>query len=553
MKLSDKTIFFLVLVALFAFLIRIIWLDRIPPALYTDEANQGYNAYSILQTGKDEHGEFLPVSFRSFGDWKPPLSTYLTVPFVYLFGLSEVAVRLPSVLLGTGTIILAFFLLFELLKEQRQKTKISLLASFYLAISPWHILQSRTSMLVVVALFFLMVGVYFFLKGLENKKLLLLSAVGWVLSIYSYYGMRLIVPLLLLALIIYARKKINLRQKEAILSLFLGFLLLLPLILSFLKEPDVVLGRAKTVSVFFDQGINLRKWELATQDGINASTLLTRFYHNNLYMYGRDITRRFLSHFEGKYLLSKGDQSPPFQIPSMGILYIPDIFFIVVGLIWIFKNRFERRYLILIWLIISVLPAAFTFVTPASNRTFNNVLAYGLLVAVGLSYIIPGLIRNSKFIFAIITSTIYAFSFAYFMHNYFVVLPKDHADWWNYGWRQVVDYVSQNEYKYENIIVSDEFGMPYIYFLFYKNFPPAIFQQTAIRPYVADRFGFEHVEGFDKYLFPNEFEWQFTKKNNLQKNTLYVVPARQTEDDPDYIKAIYYPNGSLAFKIFGYE
>lgn len=128
-----------------------------------------------------------------------------------------------------------------------------------------------------------------------------------------------------------------------------------------------------------------------------------------------------------------------------------------------------------------------------------------------------------------------------------------HADWWNYGWKQVVEFVNQNENKFDNIIVSDEVGMPYIYFLFHKKYPPDKYQKNTIRSYVADRFGFEHIEGFDKYLFPNEFNWNFIKNNNLQKSSLYVVPANQAVDDTDYIKAIYYPNGKIAFKIFTYE
>ena len=80
--------------------LRLWHLGSIPSSLYSDEVDQGYNAYSLLKTGKDEHGKFLPVSLRSFGDWKPPLPTYLMIPSIMIFGLNEFAVRFPSAILG---------------------------------------------------------------------------------------------------------------------------------------------------------------------------------------------------------------------------------------------------------------------------------------------------------------------------------------------------------------------------------------------------------------------------------------------------------------------
>lgn len=547
----SKTILILILIILLSVFLRIFGLGSIPPSLYSDEANQGYNAYSILLTGKDEYGTFLPVSLRSFGDWKPPLPTYSMIPSIWLLGLSEYSIRLPSAILGIATVLLLFFTTLKLLSEQKNKVQIALLSSFYLAISPWHTLQSRASMLVAVGLFCLLGGVYLFLRGMKNGRFFLLSSVLFALAVYSYYGLRVVTPLVLLLLLIKFREKIFIFRKELFLSGVLGFLLLLPLFGAFLKQPDVIFGRAKTVSIFYDKGINLRKWELITQDGISASPLITRFFHNNLYMYARSVTQRFLSHLDGRYLFFNGDGSQPFQIPSMGILYFPDLVFILLGVIMLFKNKYFSRWLIIFWIIISFIPASLTFVTPSSNRTFNAVIAYAVLSATGIVYMKKG--KFPKILTAIAITIFYSLSFGYFLNQYFVKLPRDFANFWNYGWREVVEYVKNNEAKYANIIVPDLNGMPYIYFLLYQKYPPAAFQANAVKPFVADRFGFEHVEAFDKYLFPAEFDWNFTKKYNLQKNSLYIIPAAYAQNDADYIKAIYYPNGKIAFKIFAYE
>ena len=72
---------FLIIVLTIAFLIRFINLNS-TPALNPDEAALGYNAYSLIETGKDEHGTSWPLHFKSFGDFKPGGYVYLAIPFV---------------------------------------------------------------------------------------------------------------------------------------------------------------------------------------------------------------------------------------------------------------------------------------------------------------------------------------------------------------------------------------------------------------------------------------------------------------------------------------
>ena len=88
--------------------------------------------------------------------------------------------------------------------------------------------------------------------------------------------------------------------------------------------------------------------------------------------------------------------------------------------------------------------------------------------------------------------------------------------------------------------------MPYIYLLFYGKIDPNLYQTTALRNYHADEFGFERVEEFGKYLFPDNRKWQ-DEKNNLQPKTLYVIPAKDTDDRMEYLHEIRYPNGQLKY------
>lgn len=109
----------LIAILTLAAVLRLWNLSNVAPHLTQDEASLGYNAYSILKTGKDEYGQLFPVIFKSFGDYKPGLYIYLTVPSVAIFGLNEFAVRLPSALAGIISVYLVFLVSNLLFKEKK--------------------------------------------------------------------------------------------------------------------------------------------------------------------------------------------------------------------------------------------------------------------------------------------------------------------------------------------------------------------------------------------------------------------------------------------------
>ena len=185
-KIGFRKLLLVVLILILAFALRVIALGDFPAGFTADEAVQGYTAYSILKTGRDEWGEFLPLNPRSFGDFKPPLYTYLTIPSVAIFGLSEFSVRLPSAILGVFAILAAYLLAKELFKKE----KLALLAALFLAISPWHLGFSRSAVEANLTAFFFPLGLYFYLKGLKNSKHFLFAALFWGLNLYTYHSAR---------------------------------------------------------------------------------------------------------------------------------------------------------------------------------------------------------------------------------------------------------------------------------------------------------------------------------------------------------------------------
>src|SRR3989344_7651095 len=106
------------LIIVAAAFIRLYQIGSVPPSPDWDEVALGYNAYSIMLTGRDEYGKFMPIVMQSFDDYKPALYAYFIIPFITLFGLDIISVRLPSALFGILTILAAYFLVHELFKRK---------------------------------------------------------------------------------------------------------------------------------------------------------------------------------------------------------------------------------------------------------------------------------------------------------------------------------------------------------------------------------------------------------------------------------------------------
>src|SRR3990172_10161443 len=100
----------LALIIFLAIILRFWDLGKNPPSPDWDEVAIGYNAHSLLETGRDEYGIKFPLVFRSFDDYKPPLYFYLTALAVKFFGLNVFAVRFSSALFGVLAVLGTYFL-----------------------------------------------------------------------------------------------------------------------------------------------------------------------------------------------------------------------------------------------------------------------------------------------------------------------------------------------------------------------------------------------------------------------------------------------------------
>ncbi|MCH7641197.1 hypothetical protein IID22_03300 [Patescibacteria group bacterium] len=165
MKKSKKILILILAIAAF---LRLWRLSEVPVSLYIDEVDVGYQAYSILQTGKDYYGNSWPIHFHSLVEWRTPFYIYAAVPTVSLFGISPLGVRLPAVIFGVLSVIGMYLLVKELCRFAGNKSsvkadKIALVAALVMAVSPWHIQYSRIAFDGPALIPLLVFGLYFFL------------------------------------------------------------------------------------------------------------------------------------------------------------------------------------------------------------------------------------------------------------------------------------------------------------------------------------------------------------------------------------------------------
>lgn len=530
----------LLLILLLGFLLRFISLDISPPGFNADEAALGYNAYSILKTGKDEWGESFPIVFKSFSDYKPGLYVYLTIPFVALFGLTELSVRLPSILLGSISIIIIYLLSKEIFKSEVA----SLSSAFLLAISPWHIHYSRGAWESNVATFFLLLGVYAFVKALENHKYYFLSGVAFVASIYVYQSTRLVVPLVLLGILLIHFKKLNL--KEILPAVILCAILLLPLIFVFISGQG--LARFQGVSIFGDLGpinrLNEERGEHQNQSGYPA-----KIFHNKFTAYGYNFVNNYFEHFSPNFLFVNGDMLGRNKVPFSGQMYFFEMLTIILGIILLVKRKYENQKIIFIWLLAAPVAAALTYQSPTALRSHNMVIPLILISGIGLGGLIDFFKkRKFKVLYSSILSLVIFYFFAQFLHQYFVHLPKQYALEWQYGFSEAVSFTESKKNSLEKIVFTNRYDQPYILVLFYSKYDPEKYQKEYKK--IGDNnFGFTTINAFDKYEFR-----KITIDKFKERNVMYVTSPSDYFDERDNAhEIINYPNGDFAFKIIEYR
>lgn len=542
--MKNKTLIFLAVIFIIASVLRFWQLGKTPISPDWDEVSLGYNAYSIMQTGKDEYGESFPIVLRSFDDYKPALYTYLSIPLISVMGLSVESVRLPSAIFGVITVIATFFLVNELFKRK----DLALLSSFLLAISPWHIQFSRIAFESNVGLAFNVLSILFFVKGLRNPAFLILSATLAALNLYIYQSEKIFTPLLFLIAFIIFRKELFSKPKKYIIASFIvGLLIIMPMAGYILTNKNA-LERAKGVSVFGEP----YSYGLAQKilDDKERGDLLGIIFDNRRVVYAKSVVSGYISHFDLNWLFIRGDIARH-HAPNMGLLYLFELPFLLIGIYGFIFGKLDRKGKILIisWFLISPLSASVTTGVPHAVRTLNFLPTFQIFTAIGiltsLSFILSIKykmlsIRIVK-LFAICLMLSAMFNFVYYLNQYFVQQNYFNAKEWQYGYEKLS--IPETALSYKKIIVSNQPPMDqsYMFFLFYLKYDPSLYQQEA--KYASG--GFRENHSFGKFEF-RPIQWENEKRD---PNTLYIGRPSDFSQDATVIKTVYYPDNTPAIKM----
>ena len=161
--------------------LRLAALGSLPWGLNQDEASAGYEAWALLTSGVDRCGDSWPVLFTAWGSGQNVLMSYLAIPFVALFGLSELTVRLPNAIFGCLTLPL-----FWLFARRARGEGFGLTALLLLAVNPWHIMMSRWGLESNLLPFFLLAGVCLTARAARRPWALVGAAACFAVSLYAY-------------------------------------------------------------------------------------------------------------------------------------------------------------------------------------------------------------------------------------------------------------------------------------------------------------------------------------------------------------------------------
>lgn len=484
-------LFFIILLAGF---LRFFDISNVPVSLYWDETASIYNAYSIEKTGKDEYGTPFPLLFRSFNDYKTPANIYLTAISVKIFGLNEFSARFSSALLGTLSVLLSFFLILEIFRNDRFIKKLSvplenfaLLVTFLFAISPWHIGFSRTGFEANSGLFFLLLGVYLFLRFLSFQKFKFFysSLIIFAISIYFYRSIFIIAPLFLVYLFLSNYKFLLSNYKKALLGTLLFLALAVPFVPVMLSKNGMV--RQNQVSIVnnsFDA-----VWESAKLQNQFGNTVVAKAIFNRRFVYAGKFALGYASHFIPTFWLFNGDGNLRHTVVHMGMIYLWEFPFLILGLFILFKLDKKNRNLLLFWILVTPVPAALSVPAPHALRTLNMLPMPQVVTSLGLLstfYLLKGKFRK---MFVSIIAVLIPIFFGFYIYYYYNVSAKKSSSEWADGYKELAQYVIPKEKEYGKIIISGHYWQPYIYFLFYKNYDPTTFQKYGSK------------KGFDNYFF----------------------------------------------------
>jgi 4-amino-4-deoxy-L-arabinose transferase-like glycosyltransferase len=452
-----------------------------------------------------------------------------------VFGLNAFSVRFTSAIAGVIGVLLAYYLSLKLFKRK----SIALFAALFYCLSPWDIYFSRAAYEVNLATTFFLAGTSLFLKYLEVEKnragWLTLSGIFFGITVFTYNSYIVFTPLFVAGLVYLYKEKIKLNFELLVPVLIFAIMV----IASFYSSIFTSTNKTSTLLVFNDANTIYNRIEKIRGDKASNSPVEKIIYNKvtgGLYQFGQN----YLSAFSPSFLFDKGGEKLVDNLGYFGNLYLIDVLFIFAGLAGLLLQKEKSLKLLLVWLLLAPIPAALTKTPQSSTRLFLLMPILVIISAYGLFQIMTFLQKKSvkNYCLKLLLLVLFVYNVSLFMDGYFVHLNMQRARFWDYGYQQAVEF--SQKYPDYKIVMRGPENFPYIYFLFYNQYPPKKFI-SEVKYYPPTSEGFLYVKSFGRFSFPTTLD-----KISMTPKTIYI--------DDNYLRfkdKIFLPSGEpvLAYYI----
>lgn len=486
---DNKHLIYLSIIMAVGFFTRVAFLDLLPGGLNQDEASAAYDAYAIMTTGMDRNGQVMPMHLIAWGSGQNALYSYLMIPFIAIFGVNEIAIRLPMALVGCLSIVL----LYDLIRRKYDKNA-ALFAALFLIIAPWHLMKSRWSLESNLFPDLVFIGFYLFILGLEPgkqwKTYLASALLG--LSAYSYGTSYFFLFFFVIGFLVYVFLKKKLKWFEALINLGIIGVISLPIILFLF------------INIYEKESLQFLWMTIPrlTQNRFESVTNLfsSQFFDTSWTNFTSGIS----------ILVTQNDGLPWNSIQAIGTIYFLSLPFVIIGLFNKEPSLKEIVEILRIWLGVSLL--MMLIVAPNINRI--NIVFFPLIIFsfIGLKDVVMALPRLKN-----IALGSYALYFASFITVY-VSSWNDSIKYYFYDSLGEAIRYAQTIENVDTYYVTPNINMPYIYVLLYGEYDVNTFIDTV--SYVNPGGAFQHVSAFDHY--------EFRLPTILSAGNVYIVDKGNT-------------------------
>jgi len=530
-KLKPLSFSFLLLIIFVSIFLRVYGLSRYPVGFHSQEALLGWRAQSILLTGKDETGRFLPLIFSSLEGYQLPFSTYLLIPSVKILGLNEIAVRLTFALFGILAIVSLFGIIRLLLPQEK---KLALWATFFFAINPWSLWQSRIASASHLSLSLFLIGFFFLLLAMKKNWSLPISIIFLAFSLYTAKLVWFFIFLFLLILWFFKRKK------EILITFFTLIILLAPLLFLYNKVPQAKLDFLKhDLTLFSDTTITSKIDMMRGEDIQVGYPFFGKIFYNKTF-YIEKLAENFLRHFNPRFYFASGDSNPLHGLTNFGPILFVFLPFTLMGVWLMFKKEKNFFYFLFFWFLVGIIPSVLSLPSPDEEKSIFVLPVLAILSAYALAKL-KKIYLVAFWFLLIVNVSIVCF-------DAMIKEPLRVQEKWQYGYKNLAIFLNRNLEGCKKIFLTDSYGSdPGPLLLFYFNYSPEKFIQNN-----QEDFGYRYwIKQVDKITIDQTDSWEPNEFN------LFVMVPEEKEllsklGNPDKREAIRDLNSEPLFLIFSW-